>query len=557
MQAHSVVEERSEQERGGDPTGEPVERGSSPRGIDQLRLASRFVSELPGDPREDNRIRQVMGACYSRVAPTQVAKPELLVLVPEVAALLDLSPEPTPELAEVLAGNRVLPGMAPYAACYGGHQFGSWAGQLGDGRAITLAEVENRAGETWEVQLKGAGPTPYSRRADGRAVLRSSLRELVCSEAMHHLGIPTTRALSLVLTGESVLRDLLYDGHPRHEPGAVVCRVAPSFLRFGNYEIFASRDDLDTLRKLVRFTLERFYPQYIDGDRLDIVGFFEEVSRRTAWLVSEWMRVGFVHGVMNTDNMSILGLTIDYGPYGWIEPFDLDWTPNITDASGRRYRFGAQPAVAHWNVAQLARALAPLAGDDLEPLRAALDRFPPEFSAHYRHMNLRKLGLSGRLETGADDDELLGLLGAILLELETDMTLFYRRLAQVPRAASPGEALETLREAYYEPDAITAEHEALIADWLRRYAARQDAEGIDDAERRARMDAANPLYVPRNYVVQQVIEATERGDRVALPELLDVLRRPYDEQPGRARFAGKRPDWARHKPGCSMLSCSS
>jgi uncharacterized protein YdiU (UPF0061 family) len=524
--------------------------------IDQLPLASRFVSELPGDPRQDNRIRQVMGACYSRVAPTAVARPELLVLVPEVAALLGLDPEPTPELVDVLAGNRVLPGMAPYAACYGGHQFGAWAGQLGDGRAITLAEVVGRDGRAWELQLKGAGPTPYSRRADGRAVLRSSLRELVCSEAMHHLGVPTTRALSLALTGESVTRDLLYDGHPEDEPGAIVCRVAPSFLRFGSYELPAVRGERDTLERLVRFTLERFYPQYVDGAHLDVAGFFDEVSRRTAWLVAEWMRVGFVHGVMNTDNMSILGLTIDYGPYGWIEPFELDWTPNITDASGRRYRFGAQPSVAHWNLAQLARALAPLAGD-LEPLRAAIDRFPAELSSHYRHTNLRKLGLCGRRDTEADDDELLTSLGALLVELEPDMTLFYRRLAAVPRAAAPGEALAILGEASYAPDAITAAQEAAIAGWLRRYAARLAAEGIDDAERRRRMDAINPLYVPRNYLVQEVIEATERGDRAALPELLDVLRRPYDEQPGRERFAARRPEWARHKPGCSMLSCSS
>jgi uncharacterized protein YdiU (UPF0061 family) len=526
----------------------------------QLQLVSRFVSELPGDPRADNRIRQVERACYSRVEPTAVAKPELLVVVPEVAELLGLAPEPTPELAEILAGNRLVPGMAPYAACYGGHQFGTWAGQLGDGRAITLAEVVTAGGETWEMQLKGAGPTPYSRRADGRAVLRSSLRELVCSEAMHHLGIPTTRALSLVLTGEPVLRDLLYDGNARQEPGAIVCRVAPSFLRFGNYEIFAARDDHDTLRRLVRFTLERFYPAYVDGERLDIAGFFDEVARRTAWLVAEWMRVGFVHGVMNTDNMSILGLTIDYGPYGWIEPFDLDWTPNITDASGRRYRFGQQPAVAHWNLAQLARALAPLVGD-LDPLRATIDRFPAELSAHYRHSNLRKLGLAGRRDTAADDDELLTTLGELLLATETDFSLFYRRLARVPRGASPAAALAALRDAYYAPDALDAAYAARLAGWLGRYEARlarqEQDEGTDDADRRRRMDAVNPIYVPRNYVVQEVIEATERGDRAALPELLDVLRRPYEEQPGRERFAGKRPEWARHKPGCSMLSCSS
>ena len=534
--------------------------------VHQLRYADRFVRELPGDPRSDNRLRQVLGACYSRVEPTQVRAPELLALVPEVAALIGLDPQPTPALVDVLAGNRIVPGMAPYAACYGGHQFGTWAGQLGDGRAITLGEVEAPSGEHWELQLKGAGPTPYSRRADGRAVLRSSLRELVCSEAMFHLGIPTTRALSLVTTGEPVQRDLLYDGHPAFEPGAVVCRVAPSFLRFGSYEIHTARDDHDTLRKLVRFTLERCYPEFVDrpGDpagRMDIAGWFAEVASRTAWLVAEWMRVGFVHGVMNTDNMSILGLTIDYGPYGWIEPFDLEWTPNITDASGKRYRFGNQPQVARWNLAQLARALQPLL-DDPAPLARTIDRFAVQLSELHRHTSLRKLGLAGRRDTATEDDDLLAQLGGLFseLELEIDMAIWFRQLARVPirdAAAGTGLALSTLHEAFYAPDAITAVHTARLRDWLARYATRVGVERLDDAERRHRMDALNPRYIPRNYLVQQVIEATERGDRAALPELLDVLRRPYDDQPGRERFAAKRPEWARNRPGCSMLSCSS
>jgi uncharacterized protein YdiU (UPF0061 family) len=271
------------------------------------------------------------------------------------------------------------------------------------------------------------------------------------------------------------------------------------------------------------------------------------------------MRVGFVHGVMNTDNMSILGLTIDYGPYGWLESFDLDWTPNITDASGKRYRFGNQPQVARWNLAQLARALAPLAGDP-EPLRRTIDGFAAQMSALHRHTSLRKLGLSGRRDTAADDDDLLGSLAALLASVETDMTLFFRRLARVPvRDISAGFAV--LRDAYYDPGAITAVQHAMLRGWLERYAARVAVEagdsGIDDVERARRMDVINPLYVPRNYLVQQVIEATERGDRAALPELLDVLRHPYDEQPGREQFTEKRPDWARHRPGCSMLSCSS
>jgi serine/tyrosine/threonine adenylyltransferase len=493
--------------------------------VAELRFTDRFVRALPADPREDLQLRQVHEACYSRVKPTAVPAPELIVLVPEVAQLLDLDPQPTPELAEVLGGNRVLPGMAPYAACYGGHQFGTWAGQLGDGRAITLAEVENARGETWEIQLKGAGPTPYSRRADGRAVMRSSLRELVCSEAMHHLGVPTTRALSLVATGQPVMRDMLYDGHPAEEQGAVVCRVAPSFLRFGSYEIHRAREDFTTLKKLVEFTLDRYYPQH----KNDVAGFYREVMQRTAWMISEWMRVGFVHGVMNTDNMSILGLTIDYGPYGWLEPFDPDWTPNITDASGRRYRFGNQPGVAHWNLAQLARALAPVAGD-LEPIQKALDAFPAEFATHYRATMLRKLGLHD------SDDALLVELSAIMEATQPDYTLLFRRLVEP--------TWESIRDVFY-----TNVDRAQWDGWLAKYRARdRDTTG---------MNAINPLYVPRNYVVQEVIDATEDGDRTKVLELLDVLRHPYDEQPGRERFAAKRPAWAENKPGCSMLSCSS
>ena len=506
--------------------------------VEQLQFTDAFVRALPGDPRTDNATRQVRQACYSRVEPTAVPAPELLVLVPEVAELLGL--QDSPELVQVLAGNRVVPGMAPYAACYGGHQFGTWAGQLGDGRAITLGEVTH-AGETWELQLKGAGPTPYSRTADGRAVLRSSLRELVCSEAMFHLGVPTTRALSLVTTGQPVMRDLLYDGHPAHEPGAVVCRVAPSFLRFGSYEIHASREDRATLRTLVDFTREHWFPG------MTVAEMFAEVAQRTAWLLAEWMRVGFVHGVMNTDNMSILGLTIDYGPYGWLEPFDLTWTPNITDAANRRYRFGNQPAIAHWNLGQLAKALAPVCDDpnDKNALRRTVDAFPREFSSLYRHTMLRKLGLSGRGDTIVEDDGLLTALGELMQSIEVDYTLWFRRLAEPER----------ITEAIYGD--ATPIHRAMITRWLDRYRSRAALEGISDAEHAARICEVNPIYVPRNYLVQEVIEATERGDRAQLLALIDVLRKPYDERAGLERYTRKRPEWARAKPGCSMLSCSS
>ena len=272
-----------------------------------LAFDNRFVRELPGDRLTSLERRQVFGACWSRVHPTTVARPKLLVHSRDVAELVGFSCDDvlSPFFEEVFGGNALLAGMEPYAACYGGHQFGGWAGQLGDGRAITLGEVVNARGERWELQLKGAGPTPYSRTADGRAVLRSSIREFLCSEAMHYLGVPTTRALSVVTTGEAVLRDMFYDGNAKLEPGAVVCRVAPSFIRFGNFELLAARGELALLERLVDFTIARDFP-HLDGS----VGerrerWFVEVCERTAQMVVGWMRVGFVHGVMNTDNMAV------------------------------------------------------------------------------------------------------------------------------------------------------------------------------------------------------------------------------------------------------------
>ncbi|MEQ1508757.1 MAG: protein adenylyltransferase SelO family protein, partial [Myxococcota bacterium] len=309
----------------------------------------RFVRSLPADPDRAPYPRQVHGACFSEVAPTPVAAPTVVAVADEVAVTLGWDPREE-GFAEVMAGNRLLPGMRPYAACYGGHQFGHWAGQLGDGRAITLGEAVAPDGQRWDVQLKGSGRTPYSRGADGRAVLRSSVREFLCSEAMFHLGVPTTRALALVTTGEGVVRDMFYDGRPETEPGAIVCRVAPSFVRFGSFEIHAARGDRATLEALAAFVVEAWWPELGPPSPAVYAAWFEQVADRTARLVVDWQRVGFVHGVMNTDNLSILGLTLDYGPYGWLEGFDPDWTPNTTDAERRRYRYGMQPQVAGWNL---------------------------------------------------------------------------------------------------------------------------------------------------------------------------------------------------------------
>ena len=520
-----------------------------------LRFDNAFVRELPADPQPGNHRRQVHGALYSLLEPTPVEAPRLIAHSAEMVERLGLTRADleSPQFAQIFGGNALLAGMQPYAANYGGHQFGNWAGQLGDGRAITLGEVLNAQGERWELQLKGAGPTPYSRMADGRAVLRSSIREFLCSEAMYHLGVPTTRALSLVATGEAVVRDMFYDGHPKSEPGAIVCRVAPSFIRFGNFELPASRGDVALLNTLIDFTIRRdFRWLWIDDPNereAMLTHWFADVCERTAVMMAHWMRVGFVHGVMNTDNMSILGLTIDYGPYGWIDNFDFDWTPNTTDAQGRRYRFGQQPQIAFWNLGALASALLPVFGKE-DPLHAGLQRYVDVFTAEDRANMAGKLGLKACTDA---DVELMQSLYAMLQSAEVDMTIFFRQLSALDLARP---SLDTMRDAFYD-DAKRESHAEQLTTWLARYAERVRSDDTSADARRERMNRMNPRYVLRNYLAQQAIDRAEQGDYVGIHELLEVMRKPYDDQPGHEAFAAKRPDWARDKAGCSMLSCSS
>ena len=516
-----------------------------------LNFDNRFLRELPGDSDLRNQPRQVAGACWSPVAPSPVAAPRLIAYSREVADALGLDARAmaAPEMLAALAGNHLLPGMMSYATCYGGHQFGQWAGQLGDGRAIMLGEVLNQAGQRFELQLKGAGPTPYSRRADGRAVLRSSIREFLCSEAMHHLGVPTTRALSLVSTGETVLRDMFYDGNPAHEPGAVVCRVAPSFTRFGHFELLAARGDLALLQRLVDFTISRDFPDLTAKPEQRIAAWFLEICQRTAEMLVHWMRVGFVHGVMNTDNMSILGLTIDYGPYGWIDNFDPGWTPNTTDASGRRYCFGRQPEIARWNLERLADALAILLPAP-EILEAGLLHYDTVYAKSFSRVLAGKFGFQAWRE---DDADLVNDAFELMQRAEVDMTEFFRSLARIDIGAPEP---DVLRGAFYRED-LYRKFSSGFSAWLARYAKRlqQDAEAIP--EKTARMNQHNPRFVLRNYLAQQAIDAAEQGNPEMIDELLETLRQPYQEQAGREHLSAIRPDWARHKAGCSMLSCSS
>ncbi len=530
---------------------------ATPLGLEALTFDNRFTCELPADSDETNRPRNVLGACFTRVRPKTFADPKLVGYAAAVAELLGLPGEVcrSPEFAQVFGGNRVLAGMDPFAMCYGGHQFGHWAGQLGDGRAINLGELANPAGERWILQLKGAGPTPYSRFADGFAVLRSSVREFLCSEAMHHLGVPTTRALSLVTTGELVDRDMFYDGNVKAEPGAIVCRVARSFIRFGNLEICAARGDVELLRKLADYTIRNNFPHLGPPSPEVYLEWFREVCRTTCDMIVHWMRVGFVHGVMNTDNMSILGETIDYGPYGWLEDYDPDWTPNTTDAHGRRYRFGSQPDVAGWNLGRLANALIPLVGE-VEALQEAMAVYAQTYTDGSRTMMAQKLGL--RAYEPETDDALVRELLDVLQLTETDMTIFYRQLATLPvDGDAAGDRLSPLLDAYYVPSQLIPDVRARIGAWIDAYRARVRRDGTRDEERRAHMNAVNPRFVLRNYLAQLAIDKAEQGDGSMIAELLEVLRRPYDEQPDKAELAAKRPDWARERPGCSMLSCSS
>ncbi|HIE5650953.1 TPA: protein adenylyltransferase SelO [Stenotrophomonas maltophilia] len=515
------------------------------------RFDNRLLTVLPGDPEAGPRRREVREAAWSSVMPTPVAAPTLLAWSPEVAALLgiDVAEVSSGTFAQVFAGNALYPGMQPWAANYGGHQFGHWAGQLGDGRAISLGELVAPDGRHWELQLKGAGPTPYSRGADGRAVLRSSIREFLCSEAMHHLGVPTTRALSLVGTGEHVVRDMFYDGRPRAEPGAIVCRVSPSFLRFGSFELPASRGETSLLQQLVDACIVRDFPELAGRGEALYGDWFALIAVRTAEMIAHWMRVGFVHGVMNTDNLSVLGLTLDYGPYGWVEDFDPDWTPNTTDAQGRRYRFGTQPQVAYWNLGRLAQALSPLFAD-VAPLQAGLAAYQATFAACTRRDAAAKLGLAA-----ADDADLqlYQRWQQLLQDGGMDMTLSWRALMRID-PASPDPA--ALAEVYYDRERQEAV-QVPLRQWLQDYAARLRADPLPAAERLAKMGAANPLYVLRNWLAQEAIDRAEQGDMGGVHALQDVLRDPYTQRAGREHFASRRPAWADDRAGCSMLSCSS
>ncbi len=480
----------------------------------------------------DNTFARLPDTFHTRLNPTPLPQPYLVSFNAQAAKLIDLDPAEAEraEFAEYFIGNKILPGSEPLSMLYAGHQFGQFVSQLGDGRAILLGEIKNGKGETWDVQLKGAGPTPYSRRSDGRAVLRSSIREYLCSEAMHGLGIPTTRALCIVGSDAKVYREMT-------ETAAVLTRLAPSHIRFGSFEVFYYRNQHDAIAQLADYVIAHHYA-HLTAVPDKYTRFLQEVVARTALLMAQWQAVGFSHGVMNTDNMSILGLTFDYGPYGFMETYDPAYICNHSDEGGR-YAYDQQPQIGLWNLAALAQALLPLLS--MEEATAILDGYAAQFSAHQSRLMGAKLGLT---QVEEKDAELVGRLLELMRVNQLDYTNFFRSLGSFKAMA--GEKNETLRDQFIQREAFDA--------WANAYRIRLQTEPGDDAERKARMDKVNPKYVLRNYLAQTaIVKAQQKRDYSEIGRLLNLLARPFDEQPEMQTYAAPAPEWARH----IEVSCSS
>jgi uncharacterized protein YdiU (UPF0061 family) len=458
---------------------------------------------LPTSGTLENHFARLGEGFFTAMPAEKVGEtPRLIHANPDAAALLDLDPAAfgNPRFVEVLSGHRTLEGFPPLAMVYSGHQFGVWAGQLGDGRALLIGQVRNRKGELWDIQLKGAGRTPYSRFGDGRAVMRSTIREYLAGEALAALGIPTSRALAVVATGEKVMRE-------RPEPGAVLTRLARSHIRFGHFEHFFHRGLKDQVRQLADHVMAEYFPDIAAGD---YAAWFGEVVRLTADLMAQWQAVGFAHGVMNTDNMSILGLTIDYGPYGFMDAYDPEFICNHSDEQGR-YSFINQPMIAHWNLRALALTLSDLVVTGT--LVEKLNGYEARFGAKFRALMRAKMGLS-REEQG--DDQLIGDLLSLMATGRADYSLVFRGL---PTADRNWLALFHAMDNKAE-------------EWLSRYRLRTESEDLSG------LDLVNPAYVLRNWVAETAIRAVEdRGDIATLDRIFNIVRAPFEKHDGDEAFA--------------------
>ncbi|MCE9673125.1 YdiU family protein [Myxococcus stipitatus] len=481
--------------------------------------------------RFDNVYAHLPAGFGARVAPRPFHGARLESVNPAALRLLDLPPEEArrPEFVAAFGGEAPLPGMEPFAMVYAGHQFGVYVPRLGDGRALLLGQVRNAAGETWDLHLKGAGPTPFSRGGDGRAVVRSTIREYLCGEAMHGLGIPTTRGLCILGGDERVYRESV-------EKGAMLVRLAPSHVRFGTFEYFHHTDQHGHVAALADHVIDAHFP-HLSGVEGRYARFYAEVAERTARLMAQWQAVGFAHGVMNTDNMSILGLTLDYGPFGFLDDFEPGFICNHSDDRGR-YAFDQQPRIALWNLACLGEALLSLISED--EARATLGAFQPAFSAHFLAAMREKLGLR---EAREEDRALVGDLFSRMAEARVDYTRLFRALGRFETSAGAGPS--AAGALFPDPAAFTP--------WAVQYRARLQSEGSVDVERRARMDRVNPRYVLRNWLAEAAIRDAERGDYGQVDRLLEALADPFTERPDFEEYTSAPPAWGRHL----VVSCSS
>ncbi|XP_069068448.1 protein adenylyltransferase SelO-like, partial [Pleurodeles waltl] len=508
---------------------------------------------FPLDPIQENYVRRVRACVFSAVTPTPFSsKPNLVAVSEDVLQDildLDISVAESDEFLEFVSGGKVKPGTLPLAHRYGGHQFGTWAGQLGDGRAHLLGEYTNRCGDRWEIQLKGSGKTPYSRNGDGRAVLRSSVREFLCSEAMHHLGIPTSRAASLVVSDDAVWRDQFYKGNVQQERGAVVLRVAKSWFRIGSLEILTHSGEIELLSKLLDFVIEEHFPLIDIEDTNKYLEFFSRVLSETANLIALWMSVGFAHGVCNTDNFSLLSITIDYGPFGFMEAYDADFVPNTSDDEGR-YKIGNQANVGMFNLNKLLKALNPLLDSRQKQLALQiLEGYPQLYYNRFYELFKAKLGILGESE---DDKTLIGTFLNLVEDTKADFTMTFRQLSEITQAQL--EDLNISQELWALQD--LAKHK-LFSKWVAMYLLRLKSHSSDsDAERRRRMLNTNPRYILRNWMAESAVRRAEDNDFSEKVRLLHhVLQQPFRKQAvaEKAGYASRPPSWAKDL----KVSCSS
>ena len=502
-----------------------------------------FTQKFPGDFSENTMQRQTPEVLFCFIKPAEFQNTNLIDFNENLSVEIGLGALENDK--DFLVAQNLPSNVRTYATAYAGHQFGNWAGQLGDGRAIYAGEIINENHQT-EIQWKGAGATPYSRHADGRAVLRSSIREYLMSEAMFHLGIPTTRALSISKTGEDVIRDIQYSGNPQKEQGAVVVRTAESFLRFGHFELLSARNQTDLLKQLADYTIENFYPEVnSENNHNKYLDWFQAVCDRTLKMIIDWYRVGFVHGVMNTDNMSILGLTIDYGPFSMMDGYDLEFTPNTTDLPGKRYAFGKQGQISHWNLATLANAIFPLV-NDADALEKILDNYGKKFWTDHDKMLANKFGLDEVLQ---EDERFFTDWQQLMQDLNLDYTLFFQSLEKPVLDIK----IDDFSNSFYRK--LSESELSRLSNFIEKYQKRKHRNKISEQESLELMSKTNPKFILRNYLLFEAIQDAEQDNYERFFELKEALENPYENR--FPQFNQKRPSKYDNQIGCSQLSCSS